>query len=137
MLRLPVLAEADFVVLPEDDAVQRRLQDVEFAQSSQALGQVVQQGDMQAARAMLAELEKRFAQHPWLRGKLTILQERAEKDPEMMSKEIRFNAMRMSSRRVQKSEAMFSQDETECVMPAFLRKKLEEGKDRKGKGDTA
>lgn len=133
MLRLPVVADADFVALPEDETVQRRLQEVEFAQSSQALRQLVQEGDMRAARAMMTTLEKRFAQHPWLCGKLTMLRGLAEKDPEMMSKEIRFNAMRMSSRLVQKSEAMFSLDETESVMPAFLRKKLEEGKGRKGK----
>lgn len=131
MLRLPVVAPADYAALPADDAVQNRLQEVEFAQASQALRELVQRGDIRAARAMMSELEKRFAQHPWLHDKLQRLRTLAEQDPEMMSKEVRFSAMRMSSRLSPKSEIQYSKDETESEIPAFLRKKVEEGKGRK------
>ena len=82
----------------------------------------------------MGDLEQRFAHHPWLRDKLTHLRTLAERDPEMMSKEIRFSAMRMSSRLSQKSEIQYSKDETESAIPAFLRKKVEEGKGRKRTG---
>ncbi|APW47983.1 vWA domain-containing protein [Rhodoferax antarcticus] len=130
MLRLPAVAQADHAALSADDAVQNRLQEVEFAQASQALRELVQRGDIGAARAMMSELEKRFAQHPWLRDKLQRLRTLAEQDPQMMSKEVRFSAMRMSSRLSTKSETPYSQDETESAMPAFLRKKVEEGRGR-------
>jgi hypothetical protein len=52
----------------------------------------------------------------------------------MMGKEVRFSAMRISSRLAAKSEARYSADETDLVMPAFLRKKSQEGKGRKQSG---
>ena len=131
MLRLPAVAQADHDALPADDAVQNRLQEVEFAQASQALRELVQRGDIRTARAMMSELEKRFAQHPWLRDKLERLRSLAEQDPEMNSKEVRFSAMRMSSRLSPKNETQYSKDETESRIPAFLRKKVEEGRGRK------
>jgi Ca-activated chloride channel family protein len=136
MLSLPVVDEAAFAAAPTDVAVQDRLQELEFAQASQALRGLVQQGDRRAARAILKDLEQRFGQHPWLKGKLARLRKLAEHDPEMLSKEIRFSTMRMSSRLSAKAEARFSADETDAAIPAFLRKKLEEGKGRKDRGET-
>lgn len=133
LLRLPVVDEAAFAAAPVDVAVHDRLQELEFAQASQALRTLVQRGDRSAARAILKELEQRFGQHPWLKGKLARLRELADRDPEMLSKEVQFSAMRMSSRLSAKAEARFSVDETEGEAPAFLRKKLEEGKGRKGR----
>ena len=136
MLSLPVVDEADAAATAPDIAVQDRLQEVEFAQASQNLRAMVQQGDMNAARALMKALETRFGKHPWLSGKLSRLRELAERDPELMSKEIRFNTVRMSSRLTEKAEARFSMDQTDAEIPAFLRKKLEEGKGRKRKGNT-
>ena len=136
MLSLPVVDEAEAAATAPDIAVQDRLQEVEFAQASQNLRAMVQQGDMNAARALMKALETRFGKHPWLSGKLSRLRELAERDPELMSKEIRFNTVRMSSRLTEKAEARFSMDQTDAEIPAFLRKKLEEGKGRKRKGNT-
>jgi Ca-activated chloride channel family protein len=131
MLSLPVVDDAAAKALPADSAVHDRLQEVEFAQTSQALRVLVQRGDSSGARKLLKDLEARFAQHPWLQDKLQHLRKLAERDPEMMSKEVRFSAMRMSSRLSAKSEARYSADETDLAIPAFLRKKSQEGKGRK------
>jgi len=131
MLSLPVVQDIAFQALPADSAVHDRLQEVEFAQASQALRTLMQNGDARAARKLLKELEARFAKHPWLQDKLQRLRELAERDPEMMGKELRFSAMRMSSRLAAKSEVRYSADETDQAMPAFLRKKSQEGKGRK------
>jgi Ca-activated chloride channel family protein len=131
MLRLPVLPQIDVAALAVDELVHRRLQEVDFAESSQALRQLVQLGDIYAARALLTELEKRFAKHPWLLDKLAHLRELAAQDPELMSKEVRFSGMRMSNRLSEKFEVQYSCDETDFVIPAFLRKKAQEGKGRK------
>ena len=136
MLSLPVVEDIAFQALPADSAVHDRLQEVEFAQTSQALRTLVQNGDARAARKLLKDLEVRFAQHPWLHDKLQRLRELAERDPEMMGKEVRFSAMRMSSRLAAKSEARYSADETDQAMPAFLRKKSQEGKGRKQQSGT-
>jgi Ca-activated chloride channel family protein len=98
---------------------------------------LVQRGDAKGARKLFKDLETRFAQHPWLQDKLQRLRELADRDPEMMSKEVRFSAMRMSSRLSSKEEARYSADETELVIPAFLRKKSQEGRGRKQQADVS
>jgi hypothetical protein len=136
MLSLPVVDEAEFAASQADVAVQDRLQELEFAQASQVLRTLMQSGDRSAARAILKDLEQRFGQHPWLKGKLARLRELAERDPEMLSKEVRFNTMRMSKRLTERSEVRFSVDQTDAEIPAFLRKKLEEGRGRKRKDEV-
>jgi hypothetical protein len=54
----------------------------------------------------------------------------------MMSKEARFSSRKMSKRLVSNFEVAFSGDETNMEMPAFLRKKSEEGKGRIGPSDS-
>ena len=137
MLSLPVVIDSVFANTPADAAVQDRLQEVEFALASEALRTLVQNGKTREARSMMKDLEKRFGEHPWLSGKLACLRELAERDPELMSKEIRFNTVRMSSRLTEKAEARFSIDQTDAEIPAFLRKKLEEGKGRKRKDNNS
>lgn len=131
MLSLPVVDEAAFASTPADAAVQERLQEVEFVQASEALRALVQKGKIREARSMMTDLEKRFGQHAWLSGKLSRLRELAEQDPEMMSKELRFSSARMASRLAQVDDVPFDSDQTDAPIPAFLRKKLEEGKGRK------
>jgi Ca-activated chloride channel family protein len=132
MLSLPVVEQATFQVLPVDSAVDDRVQEVEFSQASQALRGLVQKGDTQGARQLFKELEVHFGQHPWLQDKLQRLRELAERDPEMMSKEVRFSAMRMSNRLAAKAgEVRYGADETDFAIPAFLRKKSQEGRGRK------
>ena len=55
----------------------------------------------------------------------------------MMSKEVRYNTRKMSKWLVVNEEVAFSVDETNAAMPAFLRKKAEEGKGRQGPGDSS
>lgn len=136
MLSLPATEQAAYEALPADEVVQRRLLEVDFAKSSLDLSRLVNAGDVSGARSLVKDLEKRFGLHPWLQAKLTRLRELAERDPEMMSKEVRFNSRKMSKRLVANCEVAFSVDETNMAMPAFLRKKSEEGKGRKGPDKT-
>jgi Ca-activated chloride channel family protein len=136
MLSLPAMDQAALDALPADEMVQRRLQEVDFAKSSLELSRLVNAGNVTVARALVKDLEKRFGQHPWLQAKLTRLRELADRDPEMMSKEARFSSRKMSKRLVSNQEVAFSADETNSAMPAFLRKKSEEGRGRKGPSES-
>ena len=131
MLRLMALEQAGFDAAPVDDYVASRLQELEFATASQALRQLVHQGDSRGVRNMLDDLERRFGQHPWLKDKLARLRILAEQDAEMMSKEVMFSQRKMSSRLNARVDVMYSMDETHAAMPSYLRKKAEEGKGRK------
>jgi len=137
LLSLPALEQSAYDALPTDEAMQRRLQEVDFAKSSLELSRLVNAGDVTAARALVKDLEKRFGGHPWLQAKLTRLRELADRDPEMMSKEARFSSRKMSKRLVANFEVGFSGDETNLAMPAFLRKKAEEGRGRTRPGDSS
>ena len=128
MLSLQALDQAAYDALSTDESMERRLQEVDFAKSSLELSRLVNAGNVNAARALVKDLEKRFGQHPWLQAKLTRLRELADRDPEMMSKEARFSSRKMSKRLVANMEVAFSGDETNMEIPAFLRKKAEEGK---------
>jgi hypothetical protein len=114
--------------------VQRRLLEVEFAQASLALRQLVQKGDARGAKALMKEMERRFGEEPWLKDKMLRLRELAERDEELMSKEIRYSSMKMSTRLAQRDETLYAVDETTSAMPAYLRKKAEEGRGRKKPG---
>ena len=132
MLSLQALDLAAYDALSTDEAMERRLQEVDFAKSSLELSRLVNAGNVTAARTLVKDLEKRFGQHPWLQAKLSRLRELADRDPEMMSKEARFSSRKMSKRLVANMEVAFSGDETNMEIPAFLRKKSEEGKGRNG-----
>lgn len=62
-----------------------------------------------------------------LQAKLKRLRELAGQDPEIMSNEARFSSRKMSKRLVAFDDMPFGGDETNSDMPAFVRKKSEEG----------
>jgi hypothetical protein len=62
---------------------------------------------------------------------MTQMRRLADEDMDMMIKEVSYSSMRMSRSLASRSEVMFSVDETESEMPAFLRKKETEGRGRR------
>ena len=131
VLQLPVIALLDQLKLPVDEMVQRRLQEVEFGNAANELRQLAKKGNRKATQRKLNEMEKRFGEHAWLKAKMEQLHRLAEEDMEMMMKEATFSSMKMSRRLASRSESLYMGDETELMMPAFLRKKESEGKGRK------
>ena len=131
VLQLPVIALLDQLKLPADEMVQRRLLEVEFGNAANELRQLAKKGNLKATQRKLNEMEKRFGEHAWLKAKMEQLHRLAEEDMEMMMKEATFSSMKMSRRLASRSESLYMGDETELMMPAFLRKKESEGKGRK------
>ena len=130
VLQLPALDAAAYASLPTDEMVQRRLDELRFAQSSARLRELAKAGDVAAARQLLSALEEEFDSNEWLKAKFAQLRRMTEEDLEMMSKEMQYSAYRMSNRLASKSEVAFSMDETNLNMPSFLRKKESEGRGR-------
>jgi hypothetical protein len=130
VLQLRALDPAAYENLPVDEMVQRRLDELRFAQSSARLRELAKAGDVSAARKLLNTLEDEFGSNEWLKAKIAQLRRMTEEDMEMMSKEVQYSAYRMSSRLASKSEVAFCMDETNSDMPSFLRKKESEGRGR-------
>ena len=131
MLQLPVVDANAFATMPEDELAQRRLLELEFVKASQELRTLAKAGDAAAAKRLMAQMEERFGSHAWLKAKLEQLHRLAEEDMEMMIKEVSFSAQRMSNRLASKQEMSYMADETESIMPSFLRKKESEGRGRR------
>ena len=134
MLSLLALDQDALDQLPVDEAVERRMQEVDFAKASLEISRLIKEGEVQAARQLVRDLEKRFGDNAWLKVKLDRLRELADRDPEMMRKEASFGAQRLYSRLSALNDIRFGEDETDFEMPAFLRRKAEEGKGRRHPG---
>jgi Ca-activated chloride channel family protein len=130
MLILPVVDAATFAAMEPDELVERRVAELEFAHESQALRDLARQGRTRDVEDLLARLDSRYGRHPWLRDKLARLRRLAREDLEMMGKESHYSAMKMSARQSNVHEMAYMSDETNTDMPAFLRKKAEEGRGR-------
>jgi Ca-activated chloride channel family protein len=130
ILSLPVVDPAAFAAMAADELVERRVAELEFAHESQALRDLARQGRTQDVEDLLARLDARYGRHPWLRDKLARLRRLAREDMEMMGKESHYSAMKMSARQSNVHEMAYISDETNMEMPAFLRKKAEEGRGR-------
>ncbi len=130
LLQLHAVSEADYVNLPIDEMVQRRLDEVRFAKASTNLRELVKAGEIDQARRLLDDLEEEFGRNEWIKAKINQLRNMMEEDAMMMMKEAHYSAMKMSSRLASKNEIAFCMDETESEMPSFLRKKESEGRGR-------
>ena len=131
MLQLPVVEASAFARMPEEELAQRRLLELEFGKASQVLRTLAKEGEAAAAKRLMAQMEERFGGHAWLKAKMEQLHRLAEEDMEMMIKEVSFSAQRMSNRLASKQEMSYMADETESIMPSFLRKKESEGRGRR------
>ncbi len=132
MLSLPLLAEGDLGGLPQDGLVARRLKEVNFAEGMAQIRALAAQGDIAAAEARLAQLEQYVADQPWLLEKVASLKTLLRTDVDMSVKEMQYSVYRTSRRLAAKSEVAYQGSETQSFeLPAFLRRKPNEGQGRK------
>ncbi len=136
MLQLPPADEVSLIARPADELVERRLLEVEFGKASDELRQLAREGNDAMTRRKLQQMEEQFGHHPWLKAKMVQMRRLAEEDMDMMIKEVSYSSMRMSKSLASRSEVMFSVDETESAMPAFLRKKESEGRGRRAPNES-
>jgi Ca-activated chloride channel family protein len=132
MLSLPLLAAGDVAGFPQDELVARRLKEVDFAEGTAQIRALAAQGDIAAAEARLAQLERHVADQPWLVAKVASLKTLLRTDLALSMKEMQYSMHRTSRRLVSKTEAAYCASETESFeVPAFLRRKPSEGQGRK------
>ena len=134
MLALPVVREADWQAAAKDETVANRALEVAFGEQAALARGLLMRGRTADAEKLFDALEPQVAHHPWLQAKLSSLRELARRDADMAAKELRFSHMKMSKRAVALNEvaAQFSVAETDSTeIPAFLRRKMSEGKGRK------
>lgn len=130
LLQLPTLDAEAYAALAADEMVLRRLEELRFAKATAPLRELALRGDDEAVRELLLSLEREFGGNPWLQAKIEQLRELTDRDLIMMSKEAHYSSERLAHRITSKDEMAFVTDETHSEIPAFLRKKLSEGRGR-------
>ena len=134
LLALPVVSDADWQATPSDETVANRALEVSFGEQAGIARDLLQRGRLAEAEKVFDALGLQVAHHPWLLNKLASLRELSRRDADMASKELLFSHMKMSKRNVSMHEqsADFSINETDSTaIPAYLRRKMSEGKGRK------
>lgn len=109
--------------------MEHRLQEGDFAKSSLEFSRLINAGNVNVARAGKGSGKAPWAAPLAYAGQAEAL---AGRDPKMMSNEARFSSRKLSKRLVAFDDTFFGGDETNSDMPAFVRKKSEEGSGRKG-----
>ena len=132
ILSLPVVSAEAFAALPQDELVAKRLLEVQFAQAAMQARAALLDGDVDLAKRTLAAFEPLVAQHAWLKQSLEQMRALVMSDAAMAAKEMRFKSARMENHLYTIAESVYAGDETNAVnIPAFLRRKAQEGKGRK------
>jgi len=129
-LQLPALSPEACAQLPAEPQVATRLDEARFAHDSQLLAQLLSKGQRTQARALLQDMQQRHAHHPWLAAKLQRLAALAERDEDLYRKEAHFSSRRTGQRLTAREDTAFTGDETNSPVPAYLRKKTQEGQGR-------
>ncbi|MGY0195984.1 vWA domain-containing protein [Leptothrix sp. BB-4] len=148
-LDLPGLPAAMVDALAPDPLVVSRSSEARFAQAMSAVHVALRSGSRTAIDQALAVATELAAGQPWLEAKLASLKALADADREMASKEARYTSRKLSARLAAKEESNMAAcwsdlsqlsidpsapaDPTDPTapmpsVPAFLRRKVSEGK---------
>lgn len=136
--QLPCLAAEQLADIPVNEEVKVRLQEVAFATDVERVRKLIGKVGRRTLEEELDKLHKVYGHHPWLQAKLSQLRELGRRDEALMGKEMAFSSARFYKRLAGIQEDQFAGDETQSTdMPAFLRKKISEGRGRRpAKGPT-
>jgi Ca-activated chloride channel family protein len=131
---LPVVDGAQFAALPRDALVARRIAELDAADVLADVRALIDAGHWQEAERKVAQAQERFAGHAWARSVLEALSRLlARRDASRSSKQALYARSSMSRRLAAQDEASFDATRDDDV-PAFLRRKPEQGKGRRSPG---
>jgi len=133
MLSLPVVNQEKFDALDIVPLVLRRTMEAEFGKESKGLHLMARAGDISGLNVALDELQVKFGNHPWLHDKIAYLRALAKEDVAMAAKESQILYFRCAARLSDRDEVAYDGDQTDHAKPAFLRKKVAEGRGRRVK----
>ena len=128
LLQLPVLPRAAVERLPLDALVVQRSIEIQTANYFDEVRSALRRGDRRAAAVVLESARALAADHEWARDSVTALTALMEQDEEMAKKELQYKSRKFRARQASPYEAEPSAAPASAPIPAFLRRKSEEGK---------
>jgi Ca-activated chloride channel family protein len=124
-LALPAVSQALFGTLAEDVLVLRRLGELDAAKLQEQARSAAKRQDWAQVDMLLGEVSKLGADNPWVAGIVKELKKLASRrDDVLFQKEAAYSSNRMRGRMTAVNESA----DIDAAVPAFLRRKMAQGK---------
>jgi len=124
-----VVSLVDYQMATENELVARRFNEVEAADIQREARLFVRDRNWSAVERLMAKLEERARENPWLAETVSYLRKLLERrDREAMEKELMYSSDKLKNRIADLDDTMFFCMRAESVKPAFMRKKVMQGR---------
>jgi Ca-activated chloride channel family protein len=127
--QLKVVSLAEYQLAPENELVARRFNEVESADIQREARLFVRDRNWTAAERLMSKLEDRSRENPWLAETVSYLRKLLERrDHEAMEKELMYSSDKLKNRVADLNDTVLYCMKEEAVKPAFMRKKVSQGR---------
>jgi Ca-activated chloride channel family protein len=128
-LSLPVLSSSAFGNLMDDELVTRRLVELSAAEALMGMRSAAAAGDWARVEALLEAASRQFAGNEWVAAVLEAMRSiAAGRERERAMKEMMYSSSKLRSRLAAKDESVAFCAAESASVPAYLRRKLAQGK---------
>lgn len=135
--QLRVVELPEYRLAPEDELVARRFNEVEAADLQREARQYVRDRNWGAVERLMAQLEERSRNNPWLSETVSYLRKLLERrDYETMEKELMYSSDKLKNRVADLDDTVMFSMSAEAAKPAFMRKKVSQGRNTDSQGDA-
>jgi len=135
--QLPVVELSDYRLASVDELVARRFNEVEAADIQREARGHVQRRNWDGVERLIQQLEERSRDNPWLMETVSYLRKLLERrDHETMEKELMYSSDKLKNRAASLDDTILYCMSAEAVKPAFLRKKVSQGRNTDSQGDA-
>ena len=127
--QLPVVSLAEYHLAEANELVARRFNEVEVADIQREARLFVRDRNWSAVEHLMGKLEERSRDNPWLAETVIYLRRLLERrDHETMEKELMYSSDKLKNRAADLNDTMMFCMATEAIKPAFMRKKVSQGR---------
>ncbi len=125
------MSAQELAALPAQELIERRRDELDAGDALDLARKLIADGQWDAALAAVEAAQQRFAGNPWCAGILETMRRMVARRDAFMSKEAAYASRSLRNRLASRDEIAFSLDAvSEDNVPAFLRRKPEQGKGR-------
>ena len=126
---MPVVSLAEYQLAPENELVARRFNEVEAADIQREARLFVRDRNWSAVERLMIKLEERSRENPWLAETVSYLRTLLERrDHEAMEKELMYSSDKLKNRVADLNDTIMFCMSEEAVKPAFMRRKVNQGR---------
>jgi Ca-activated chloride channel family protein len=134
---LPVVGLPEYRMATENELVARRFNEVESAEIQREARRHVQNRNWNAVEDLMRQLDDRAQNNPWLGETVRYLRKLLERrDSDLMEKELMYSSSKMMNRVADLNDSVLFCLDAEAVKPAYMRKKVSQGRNTDSQGDV-